>query len=390
MTSATEAKSLAIDRIRRWGEERDWRGWDPYDALNSPFAPLLTLGTRAGRRSLTQVVKLSPVNLRPLLRIPCERNAKAIGLVASGYARIFAARGDPGAQAEAQRWLRWLVDQSTADVGLGWGYNFDVQTRFFAYDRGTPNVIATSFVGHALLDGLELLGEEEWGEQATRVCEFLTARLLGEIGGRPHFRYLAAERELVHNANALGCSVLARTGALTGRDELIVPAHDALPTTLDAQRPDGSWGYAESDGHGWVDNFHTGYVLEALALSEQAGQAVRPALERGIDYWERNLFLPDGTPKYYDDRVLPIDTHNHAQSIETWLAVAAWRDGALESAERCAAQLVRDWLEPDGHIGFQRRRLWTNRVPFVRWTTGPAFRALARLELAHAQRRVAT
>ena len=38
--------SRALDAIRRWGEARDWRGYDPYDALNSPFAPVLTLGTR--------------------------------------------------------------------------------------------------------------------------------------------------------------------------------------------------------------------------------------------------------------------------------------------------------------------------------------------------------
>jgi hypothetical protein len=242
-------------------------------------------------------------------------------------------------------------------------------------------VVATSFVAHAFLDGAELLDEAEWGEEASRACAFLTARLL-DGGGRPYFRYLRAERELVHNANVLACSVLARTAALTGRSELLEPVRAALPATLDAQRPDGAWGYAEGEGHGWVDNFHTGYVLEGLSVCEQADPAVRPALERGLGYWERNLFLPDGTPKYYDDQRLPVDTHNHAQAIEAWLSVASWRDGALERAERCAAQLVRDWLEPDGHVGFQRRGWWTSRVPFVRWTTAPAFRALARLELA--------
>ncbi len=37
--------SGALDAIRRWGEARDWRGYDPYDALSSRFAPVLTLGT---------------------------------------------------------------------------------------------------------------------------------------------------------------------------------------------------------------------------------------------------------------------------------------------------------------------------------------------------------
>jgi hypothetical protein len=56
------------------GAARDWRGYDPYDALNSPAAPFLTLGTQLGRRLLTQAVKLSPVNVQPTLgALPLRR-----------------------------------------------------------------------------------------------------------------------------------------------------------------------------------------------------------------------------------------------------------------------------------------------------------------------------
>ncbi len=77
----TDPEVEATGSIRAWGEARDWKGYDPYDALNSPLAPYLTLGTRAGRRALTQVVKLSPVNLRPALLIKPAWNAKAIAIV---------------------------------------------------------------------------------------------------------------------------------------------------------------------------------------------------------------------------------------------------------------------------------------------------------------------
>ena len=51
--------------------------------------------------------------------------------------------------------------------------------------------------------------------------------------------------------------------------------------------------------------------------------------------------------------------------------------------------LARDMLHPDGYICFQRRRHWTNSVPFVRWTTAPSFRALAGLAArARGRRRV--
>jgi hypothetical protein len=380
----TSATSEALSRIRRWGEARDWKGYDPYDALNSPLATYLTLGTLLGRRAFTQAVKLSPLNLRPALRIVPAWNAKAIALVASAYARLGAAHDDDTAREQARRWLAWLVENATADEGLGWGYHFDVQTRFFSYPRGTPNVVATSFAAHALLDGRELLQETRWGEEAERSCEFLLTRLLEDDGQRLYFRYLPAEKELVHNANVLGCAVLARTAALLGRDDLGETVRRALSAALDAQQPDGSWPYAEGEGHGWVDNFHTGYVLEGLAACDLI-VPVRSQLERGVAYWERELFLPDGTPKYLTERIWPIDAHNYAQAIETWLAVAPWRQGALHAAEHCASQLIERMLTRDGHVAFQKRRWWTNKVPYVRWTTAPAFRALARLELVRSR-----
>jgi hypothetical protein len=178
--------------------------------------------------------------------------------------------------------------------------------------------------------------------------------------------------------------MLARSAALLGCTELEQTVRDSLASTLHAQAPDGSWPYSER--HSWTDNFHTGYVLEGLASCAAVDGSIRARLERGLEYWQRELFLRDGTPKYFAERALPIDAHNYAQAIETWLSVASWRPGALASAERCAAQLVDHMLTDDGHVVFQRRRWWTSRVPYVRWTTAPAFRALARLELARAQR----
>jgi hypothetical protein len=365
----------ALLAIRGWGEARDWRGYDPYDGLNSPAAPLLTLRTAFGRRLLTQAVKLSPVNLRPLLGIKPEWNAKALGLVASGYARL-AAAGAQTAREQASRWLDWLESHHSGDAeGLAWGYPFDVQTRFFRYRRGTPNTIATSFVAHAFLDAAELLGDDRCAARARSVGDFLVRRMLVDGPRGSYFRYLPQEDELVHNANLLACGVLVRAGI----DE---PARRALRTSLAAQREDGSWPYGEGARGAWVDNFHTAYVLESLAQCVELDSEVGERLDRGLDYWERACFLPDGTPRYAPDRTYPIDAHCYASAIDTWLAVADRRAGALEHAEQLAQLLVKRMLDRAGFVHFQQRRLWTSRVPFVRWTTAPSFRALAGVLLA--------
>jgi hypothetical protein len=369
----------ALRRMRAWGEARDWSGWDPYDGLNSPVSRLLSLGTPLGRRVVVQAVKAAPLNVRPLLGIRPARNQKAIGLVASGYG-FLAASGDAEAGIAARRWCDWLVEHHAGGPdGLAWGYHFDVQTRFFAYPAGSPNTIATTFVGHGLLDVAERLTAPEWIEPAEAAARFLLATMLvrGESG--PYFRYIPADDKLIHNANLLACALLLRVGRLAGRDDLSAVAAESVQTSLRAQRSDGSFPYSDWAGQGWVDNFHTGYVLESLASCVDL-PGVRPALERGAAFWARELFLADGTPKYDRERATPFDAHCYAQAVDTWLALDTVGSSGLPEAERVAALLVRDMLRRDGAVVFRRGRWLTSRVAFVRWTTAPAFRALARLE----------
>jgi hypothetical protein len=375
----------AVRAMRAWGEARDWKGWDPYDGLNSRVSRLLSLGTPLGRRVVVQAVKGAPVNVRPVLGIRPARNQKAIGLVASGYGHL-AAAGDAEAGTAARRWCNWLVaHHADGPDGLAWGYHFDVQTRFFAYPAGSPNTIATTFVGHGLLDVVERLGAPEWIEPAEEAARFLLGTMLANGRGGPYFRYIPADEKLIHNANLLACALLMRVGRLAGRDDLRLAATEAVATSLRAQRPDGSFPYSDWSGQGWVDNFHTGYVLESLASCVDV-PGVGPALERGAEFWARELFLADGTPKYDVERATPYDGHCYAQAIDTWLALDAIGISGLAAAERVAALLVRDMLRRDGAVVFRRGRWLTSRVAFVRWTTAPAFRALARLEWARGGR----
>lgn len=373
--SAADADA-AMRAIRAWGEARDWCGWDPYDALTSPFSGVLSAGTRLGRRVLTQAVKDCPLNLRPVLGIPKARNQKAIGLVASAYAHL-ASLGDDSARVAAESWLTWLEREQVADAGAAWGYHFDVQTRFFSYPAGSPNTIATAFAAQAFLDGAELLGEERHLEVARRAAEFLVREMLVETRAATFFRYVRQDSKLIHNANVLACAVLVRVARLGGDRAFLDPAVRAIQTTLAAQRADGSWPYSEWGGQGWVDNFHTGYVLESLARATEI-DGVLGALERGVAFWESAMFLPGGVPKYRPDKIHPLDTHCYAQAIDTWLVLPRTPE-RLERAARTAALLARDMLRPDGSLIFRRGRLLTNRVAFMRWTAAPSFRALARL-----------
>ena len=83
-----EPVDLSLRRLRRYIESGDYRGYDPYDALNSPLLNLLGRLGKYPRIAITQFMKRCPVNPRPLLRIPQEHNPKGLGLFLWGYAKL--------------------------------------------------------------------------------------------------------------------------------------------------------------------------------------------------------------------------------------------------------------------------------------------------------------
>lgn len=377
---ATDLKE-AFRSLEAWGTARAWLGADPYEGLNARFANVLTLGgTAFGRRLLIQAVKTSPIDLRRALAIPPQYNAKAVALVAAGYAR-----GASPAEIDddqASTWLERLLGMNVASnrSELAWGYHFDFQSRVFFYSRGVPNTIATCFAGHAFLDAWERDGHDRWLVAARRTSNFLLRQMLVRPrAGSLYFRYVVGHDELIHNANALAVGFCLRSAAAVGA------AHPdavggALACLLSAQRTDGSWPYGTTPALAWTDHYHTGYVLESLEYARRTGADCGDALTRGLAFYDRALFCRDGlTPRWTTTRVLPRDTHCIAQAIETHSAVCRWRPESLDRALAIARHGVKLARKEDGSFVFERRRYWTNRLALIRWSNAPMFRALGTL-----------
>jgi hypothetical protein len=67
----------------------EWAGYDPYDALNSRlFSKLPFLDARVPRIAMTQFLKRSPINLRPLLQISPTQNPKALALFLEAFIKL--------------------------------------------------------------------------------------------------------------------------------------------------------------------------------------------------------------------------------------------------------------------------------------------------------------
>jgi hypothetical protein len=371
----------ALAALEAWGSARDWRGSDPYDGLNAKRLPPPLVRSRRGRQLVTQLVKRSPLNLRPLLGVPPAHNAAALAQVVSAYARyrFLPTEEAPSKLADAIGELEELRSRGFDEPC--WGYHFDVQTRVFFYPKGAPNTIATAFAGLALLDAFETTHEQHLLELAVGSGDFFMHHIPPtEAGDGAYFGYLAGDRTPIHNANVLACALLARLARHTGRDDFRDAARAGVAYTVGCQRPDGSWPYGEREDLGWVDGFHTGYVLESLLVCDESGVAVdADAIGRGLDHYRDRFFGDDGTPKYYEASTYPIDVQCAAQGIQTFARCSGMRPDLEETAWSIFDYAVRKLRRRDGAFIFQRRRLWQNRTPHVRWGATPMLVAMTHL-----------
>ena len=380
----------ATVELERWGARCDWRGRDPYDALNGSRAQAIGR-TPLARRLVIQLAKQSPVDLSALLGVPRGENANAIAHVLSAYARMGSAGLDGVGGMDGVARMVWAIDRLDALRSPGyeepcWGYHFDVETRFFFYSAETPNTIATAFAGLALLEAAEHRGSEHARELAEGVGEFFLRRIDATPDGDrrrngAYFGYFPGDRTPIHNASMLAASVLARLYSLGGREDFAEAAQAAVTYALAHQRPDGSWPYAEGEMGSWVDNFHTGYVLDAvlrcaLALEDNAALT---SWRRGLAFFREHLVEADGAPRFTTERLHPIDGQCVAQSIGTFSLGAEHQPELLDDARRVLDYGLEHMRRSDGAFYFRRQRRFVNRAAHVRWVEAPMLSALVSL-----------
>lgn len=355
-------------------EEEGFAGVDPYDALASPVLRRLAV-TPLARRAAIQTLRRSPVNIRGLLGVPRLVHTKALALLVSAYARLARSEDDARFGRLGVELAEQLANRAIeAGGGVGWGYDFDVQTRWGYYRRGEPNAVVTAFAGNALLDAVGLGGPERFGELARGAVAYARSELLVEEGDEAFFVYVKGSRVPIHNASLLVASLVARAAP----DETAF-ADAAVRYSLARQRADGSWPYGEGRALGWVDGFHTAYVLGALAAWERAtGDAgPRSALDRGLELYLARLIDPDGAARASLGSRYPVEVHACTTAISVLSALAGHDERCLPTAGRVLAWTLENLRRRDGRFAYRRGRLLTNRIAYVRWSDAHALLALA-------------
>jgi hypothetical protein len=380
-------KSQVYDSILRlsdWLEKNDYRAYDTFDGLNAKFVRPLTFDNRFLRTVLQQGVRRFPINLRPLLGVAKGHSTKGMGFLARGFIRLHQATGDPDWKDKAEFALQWLIDnQSPGYGGACWGNHFDYQSRSFYLPKGVPTVVWTSLIGHAFLDGYDGFKKDRYLEIAISACE----HIVKDLGHYPDgegscISYIPNGKNLVHNANALGGSLLARTYSNTRNEAYRDLAQKAMQYTAQYQRPDASWWYGEKSNLHWVDNFHTAYVLDCFKVYTEGtrDEQFQPIMMRGYECWKKTFFLPDGTPRYYNDQTLPLDIQCSSQAIDTLVFFSDRDPESLPLAMKVAEWTIKNMQHRSGYFYYRRYSPWlVNKTPTLHWGQTTMLCALAGL-----------
>ena len=385
----------AYDAVYAWAAAEGFAGYDPFDGLESRIFQATPLKHMAlARLAWLQMVKRAAVDLRDTLRVPKGINSKGIALFALAELSRFRDTLDEEHKSNALEHLETLRglaipgETPNGEPTKAFGYNFDWQSRAFYAPKGTRTIVPTAFAARAFIESYQLFGDDDDLDFVVDICRFIVGDL-----NRPHedentvcFSYTPRDRSLIFNASLLAGETLASASAFADDAEFMGLAAKSARYVIENQKKDGSWAYGPKLRHAWVDNFHTAFILLSLKRINEAVPEIDAAnaIRRGFDFWVENLFLPDGTPMYYDSDIFPVDIHSAAAAIAVLAEFSDEDDRALPLAETVAAWTIENMRDAEGFFYYQIRKDETIRIPFIRW--GQAWMAYALATLLEARK----
>jgi rhamnogalacturonyl hydrolase YesR len=380
MLTRTEFRATIL-KLLAFCQANDWAGYDPYDALNSKALKAIPfLNARIPQIVLTQLLKRSPINLRPVLGIPRLQNPKAIALFLSAFVRL-AKTGE----FEVNQLIPSMVDRvialrSSATSYWCWGYSFPWQTRTITVPAGAPNLVCTCFTADALLDVYEALSDRRCLSMAVSAANYIVNELYWS-GDSPAAGFCYPQPSFqteVHNANLLAAALLCRVYRLTGDSKYLLPALKAARYAAAKQNADGSWFYGEASPQRWIDNFHTGYNLCALrSIARSLGTTeFDSCIRKGLEFYRTHFFREDGAVRYFHSRTYPIDIHAVAQSIITLIELQDLDERNIPLAHSVLGWAMRHMWDDRGFFYYRVLRTCTIRTPYMRWSEAWMFLAM--------------
>lgn len=361
-----------LELLDSWIAGNGYEGYDVYDLLSIRVFRLFQKN-RYTTFALKMILDMFPFGFRKLFHVRKRINAKAMALFADSYLNLYKRFDEEKYRKKAVFCLDWLMkNPSKGYSGLCWGYPFDWQSRTLI-PKNTPSSVVTSISAHAFLDAFEILEEPRYLEVAKSCCDFIMQDLnIDRIAeDKLCFSYTPIDTLHVHNANMFCASILYRVGALTSDESYIKLAKNAVNYTIREQNEDGSWYYfgIPEKMQGRIDNYHTGFVLRNLfeVYKITKDEVLWTCINKGLAFYTTNLFEKAQIPKFHHNISYPIDIHACAESILCLSKLSEVDPKAIKIAETVATWTIENMQSTDGYFYYRKYRLFTSKIPYIRW-----------------------
>lgn len=395
----TNLLNNSFNKLFDYVTKNNYEGHDLFDGLNSKlFKPSPLYKIKEFRLALIQFCKLSPINFRPLLFVPKGFNPKGGALFLLGNLNKFKSTGEEKYKIEAQKLYEKLKSLTIRrEKGIGWGYNFDWQARAFFVPIGVPNAVTSVYVGFALIEYYKIFNDIEALEMAKHVCEFvLNEMILFEDEKNLCFRYIPEKDAEVHNANLLAASFLSSVEKYSPSEEIKNKIKKSVNFSISDIDENGAWAYGTKPFHRWVDNFHTAFNIESmLNIRDNLNWSeLNETIKKVTDYYFKNLFTKreqensnfsasseEGLPKYYNNKLYPIDIHVIAETLVVLSKIKTaqinYDKNKFDCIENQSAKLIEEFQDKKGYFYFQKQKYYWNKIPYIRWAQAWMFYALS-------------
>ncbi len=101
------------------------------------------------------------------------------------------------------------------------------------------------------------------------------------------------------------------------------------------------------------------------------------AYNKGIKFYYEKQFLPNGQGLYRYPRKWPVNIHNQAQGIITFTRASRLDEKYYDFARTIAEWTIQNMQDEDGHFYFLKYPLFTNKIPYIRWSDAAMAYALS-------------
>lgn len=376
-----------LDQVYEWSSKQQYRGYNKHDGLNSPILKSLMGWNKWSRIIAIQGVMRFPINLRPILFVTPSYNPKGIALFTQGLVNRYRYNKQTGYIQDINKLLELLIKLKSPGnwSGICWGYHYPWQDPGFFAPTNTPNAVVTCFVCEAFLEAYRETKNSSYLTTAGQAIQFLMNDLvvLKDTTSELCLSYMPIKMKMrVMDVSILIGAVLAQYSVLSKDEHYIKDAARLVYYVIKQQTEYGAWYYTDppKDSHICHDNYHTGFILDALWRYMEATKdyAHLEAYWHGLQFYAESLFNEDGSPRWMSDKDFPHDIHGAAQGIITF---SRHLDKFPDLSIRIANWAIENMYNSDGRFYYQQNKLFKKRFTLLRWCNGWMALALAHLNL---------